>query len=153
MGRSAFERRNYEIPIEICFVWDGEVSKAQSSNHCKRSMLESIPAKIAPLPSYPTEMSRTKWSLNLSCPYLNSRSGGKKQVKIARPDEVLTWTGYPAGGVPPFGHPRPLPTWIDPGVLEQAMIYGGGGRADVLLSMQAAELQSLVGAEVVSVCR
>ena len=30
-----------------------------------------------------------------------SRLGvGKKQVKIAKPDEVLTWTGFPAGGVP-----------------------------------------------------
>ena len=82
-----------------------------------------------------------------------SRLGvGKKQVKIAKPDEVLTWTGFPAGGVPPFGHLQLLSTWIDPGVLEQGMIFGGGGQADVLLAMQAADLPSIVDAKVVPVC-
>ena len=78
---------------------------------------------------------------------------GKKQVRIARPEQVLTWTGYSAGGVPPFGHPQLLPTWIEPEVLEQDLIYGGGGQADVLLRMRAADLPSLVQAEVVAVCR
>lgn len=83
-----------------------------------------------------------------------SRLGiGKKQVKIAKPDEVLTWTGFPAGGVPPFGHLQLLPTWIDPGVLEQEMIFGGGGQDDILLRMQAADLLSVVDAELVPVCQ
>jgi len=77
---------------------------------------------------------------------------GKKQVRIASPDQVLAQTGYPVGGVPPFGHPRPLPTWIDPAVLEQGTIYGGGGDDSVLLRMQAADLLSAAAAEVISVC-
>jgi Cys-tRNA(Pro) deacylase len=77
---------------------------------------------------------------------------GKKQVKIARPEEVLTWTGYPVGGVPPFGHLRPLPTWIDPAVLEQGTIYAGGGEATTLLRLHAADLPSLTDGVVVSVC-
>jgi prolyl-tRNA editing enzyme YbaK/EbsC (Cys-tRNA(Pro) deacylase) len=83
-----------------------------------------------------------------------SRLGvGKKQVKIARPEQVLNWTGYPAGGVPPFGHSQLLPTWIDPAVLEQDLIFGGGGKADVLLRIRAADLHSVIQAEVVPVCR
>lgn len=77
---------------------------------------------------------------------------GKKQVRIARPDQVLAETGYQVGGVPPFGHLRPLPTWIDPAVLEQEMIYGGGGDDSVLLQMRAADLLSAAAAQVVSVC-
>ncbi len=77
---------------------------------------------------------------------------GKKQVRIASPDQVLAQTGYPVGGVPPFGHLQPLPTWIDPAVLEQGMIYGGGGDDSVLLRMRAADLLSAAAAEVVSVC-
>ena len=76
----------------------------------------------------------------------------KRQVRIAKPDEVLVWTGYPIGGVPPFGHPQSLPTWIDPAVLEQGTIYGGGGEDAVLLCMRAADLPSLLDAEVVPVC-
>ena len=30
---------------------------------------------------------------------------GKKQIKLADAETVLRLTGYPAGGVPPFGHP------------------------------------------------
>jgi prolyl-tRNA editing enzyme YbaK/EbsC (Cys-tRNA(Pro) deacylase) len=78
---------------------------------------------------------------------------GKKQVKIAKPTEVLTWTGYPVGGVPPFGHPHPLPTWIDPAVLEQEMIYGGGGEPTALLRLLAADLPKLTNGDVVALSK
>jgi len=77
---------------------------------------------------------------------------GKKQVKIAKPEEVLHWTGFPAGGVPPFGHPQPLRTWIDPAVLEQDLIYGGGGDENTLMRLRAADLLAPTKAEIVSVC-
>jgi Cys-tRNA(Pro) deacylase len=77
---------------------------------------------------------------------------GKKQVRIATPEQVEAWTGYPAGGVPPFGHARPLPTWIDPAVLEQEVIYGGGGDEQTLLRIETASLVAATAGEVVSVC-
>ena len=77
---------------------------------------------------------------------------GKKQVKLASPDEVLRWCGYPVGGVPPFGHPAPLRTWVDPAVLAQSMVYGGGGTESVLLYIRPAELQAVTGAEAVALC-
>ena len=40
--RRAFERINYQIPVEISFVRDGNISSAQSLNHCQGGMcLES----------------------------------------------------------------------------------------------------------------
>ncbi|MDQ7031050.1 MAG: YbaK/EbsC family protein [Ardenticatenia bacterium] len=40
---------------------------------------------------------------------------GRKKVRMATPDEVMQFTGYPVGGVPPFGHPTPCPpTPTDP---------------------------------------
>jgi hypothetical protein len=36
--RRAFERRNYQIPIEISFVRDGKILNARSLNHCERGM-------------------------------------------------------------------------------------------------------------------
>lgn len=77
---------------------------------------------------------------------------GKRQVKTAKPEEVLAWTGYPVGGVPPFGHHAPIATWIDLAVLDQETVFGGGGETGSLVRIQAATLVSLTGAEVVQVC-
>jgi prolyl-tRNA editing enzyme YbaK/EbsC (Cys-tRNA(Pro) deacylase) len=76
---------------------------------------------------------------------------GKKQVKIATPEQVLAWTGYPAGGVPPFGHPTRLRTWVDPAVLERETVYGGGGAESTLMCVHTADLLG-PHAEAVSVC-
>jgi prolyl-tRNA editing enzyme YbaK/EbsC (Cys-tRNA(Pro) deacylase) len=77
---------------------------------------------------------------------------GKKQVRIATAEQVEGWTGYPAGGVPPFGHARPLPTWIDPAVLEQTVVYGGGGDEETLMRVETAALVAATQGEVVPLC-
>jgi prolyl-tRNA editing enzyme YbaK/EbsC (Cys-tRNA(Pro) deacylase) len=64
----------------------------------------------------------------------------RRKLKIARPDEVLQATGYRVGTVPPFGHPNPLSTFVDSGVLEQKILYAGGGSIDTLLKIESTEL-------------
>jgi prolyl-tRNA editing enzyme YbaK/EbsC (Cys-tRNA(Pro) deacylase) len=71
---------------------------------------------------------------------------GKKQVKLADAETVLRLTGYPAGGVPPFGHPAPLPTLLDRAVLAWDAIYGGGGDDHTLLRIAPGELARVTGA-------
>lgn len=61
---------------------------------------------------------------------------GRKKVKLADPETVLQKTGYPVGTVPPFGHPQPLKTVIDPRVLERAQIYAGGGEHNAMLRLE-----------------
>lgn len=65
---------------------------------------------------------------------------GKKQVKLADRETVLRVTGYPAGGVPPFGHLAPLPTLIDRRIQAMAVVYGGGGDDRTLLRVRPEEL-------------
>ena len=72
---------------------------------------------------------------------------GKKQVKLADPETVLRLTGYPAGGVPPFGHPAPLPTLLDRAVAAWDAVYGGGGDDHTLLRVAPGELARVTGAE------
>ena len=72
---------------------------------------------------------------------------GKKQIKLAHGETVLRLTGYPAGGVPPFGHPAPLLTLLDRGVLAWDVIYGGGGDDRTLLRVAPEELGRVTGAE------
>lgn len=76
---------------------------------------------------------------------------GKKQIKLADAETVLRLTGYPAGGVPPFGHPTPLLTLLDRGVLAWAAVYGGGGDDRTLLRVAPDELARVTGAEWIQV--
>ncbi len=75
---------------------------------------------------------------------------GRKKVRVARAEEVLEATGYPAGAVPPFGHRQPLPTYIDPRVLEGDAAYAGGGAHDALLKIAPAALLEATQATVVA---
>ncbi|HUS85123.1 MAG: YbaK/EbsC family protein [Anaerolineales bacterium] len=73
---------------------------------------------------------------------------GRKRVRLADENQVQTSTGYPVGAVPPFGHPEPLLTIIDPGVLEHDMVYAGGGASDHLIRVETAEILRVTQGEV-----
>ena len=72
---------------------------------------------------------------------------GKKQVRLADAATVLRLTGYPAGGVPPFGHRTRVPVLLDRAVLAWDVIYGGGGDDRTLLRIAPGELARAAGAE------
>lgn len=76
---------------------------------------------------------------------------GKKRVRLAPPDLALAATGYPVGAMPPFGHAQPVPTLLDRHVLDQEVIFGGGGAVDYLLRIRPAELLRVTQAQVVTV--
>ena len=62
-------------------------------------------------------------------------------------ETVLRLTGYPAGGVPPFGHATAVPALLDAAVQRWEVIYGGGGDDHTLLRIAPAELARVTGAE------
>jgi len=55
------------------------------------------------------------------------------------------------GSMPPFGHKQRLRTFIDPAVMELAVIYGGGGVVDAMLRLTPAELLRVTAGELVAV--
>jgi prolyl-tRNA editing enzyme YbaK/EbsC (Cys-tRNA(Pro) deacylase) len=80
----------------------------------------------------------------------------RKKVRMAAADVVLEVTGYPAGGVPPFGHRTAVPALLDAAVLagradDAATVYGGGGDEETMLEITLAELLRVVQPEVLSV--
>ena len=77
----------------------------------------------------------------------------RKQVRLAEAEQVLALTGYVVGTVPPVGLKTPMPAFIDPAVLENEVIYAGGGGVNALLKMRSAELQRVTQAEVLAVLR
>ncbi len=78
---------------------------------------------------------------------------GRKQVRMATPEEILRITGYPVGGVPPFGHRRTLPTLIDGSALAASPVYAGGGDDHTLLELTPGTLKEATGGRVVDVVR
>lgn len=72
---------------------------------------------------------------------------GKNQVKLAPAEVVLDELGYPAGGVPPFGHRRRLPVIVDASIQAFAgddVIYGGGGDDRTMMALTVDELIRVV---------
>ncbi len=86
---------------------------------------------------------------------VTSRYGvGKKRAKLAPVDTVLELLGYPAGGVPPFGHRTRVPVIIDASVLALAarhdgVIFGGGGDDKTMMRLTVGELARVTQADCV----
>jgi len=54
------------------------------------------------------------------------------------------------GGMPPFGHRRPLPVLLEAAVLEQPVVYAGGGSDGAMLRISPRELLRATAARLVS---
>lgn len=70
---------------------------------------------------------------------------GRKRVSLAPAQLVLATIGYPAGGVPPFGHAHTLPVFLDASVVESAdayasIFYAGGGDDHTMMRLHLADL-------------
>lgn len=51
----------------------------------------------------------------------------RKSLSLAEPEQAYKITGYPTGGIPPVGHKKPLPVFMDKGVLGLDYAWAGGG--------------------------
>lgn len=67
--------------------------------------------------------------------------------KIARadPDFVRAATGFAIGGVPPFGHPAPIRTFVDRDLLGLDPLWAAAGTPFAVFRLTAAELLALTG--------
>lgn len=65
---------------------------------------------------------------------------GAKNVSLASPEEVLKHTGCEIGSVPPFGHPRPLKTYLDREILEEDEVNFNIGEHTRSIRMRAKDL-------------
>lgn len=74
----------------------------------------------------------------------------KKRVRLATPVQTLASTGYPVGGVPPFGHPTPLQTFIDSAVRQQQWVYAGAGGPRLVMRISTVDLIQITSGTVTS---
>ncbi len=65
-----------------------------------------------------------------------------KDVRLAREAEVLAYSGYPPGGVPPFNKVKRA--YADPGVLRNNTSIVGGGDVNKLVEIRTSDIMRLV---------
>ncbi len=66
---------------------------------------------------------------------------GEENLRMATPEEVLQYTGYPIGGVSPFGLPEGLRAVLDAAALEQEKVNTGSGIAEIGIELTSEELK------------
>jgi prolyl-tRNA editing enzyme YbaK/EbsC (Cys-tRNA(Pro) deacylase) len=71
------------------------------------------------------------------------------EVRPATPEEVRAATGFPVGGVPPFGHG--LPVVVDVTLLEQESVWAAGGDGHSLFDVDPQVLVTCTRATVAAI--
>jgi prolyl-tRNA editing enzyme YbaK/EbsC (Cys-tRNA(Pro) deacylase) len=71
---------------------------------------------------------------------------GAAEARRANADEVRAATGYAIGGTPPFGHPMPIPAFIDQDLFGYGDIWAAAGTPDSVFRTTPQELRSATGA-------
>lgn len=72
---------------------------------------------------------------------------GAQSVERADGNAVRAATGYAIGGVPPFGHVRPLTVLMDRALLQYDVLWAAAGRPDAVFAVAPADLARAAGAE------
>jgi Cys-tRNA(Pro) deacylase len=73
------------------------------------------------------------------------------QARRADGDEARSATGYAIGGVPPFGHARPLTVVVDRDLLAHERVWAAAGLPDAVFAIAPEELVRVSGGTVADV--
>ncbi len=71
-----------------------------------------------------------------------------KSVKIASDEIAEKVTGYPTGGIPPVGHKKRLPVYLDQQVLSNECVWSGGGTRTRLVKLKVQDITKLVAPQI-----
>lgn len=83
-------------------------------------------------------------------PALLAAALGARDVRRANGDEARAATGFAIGGIPPFGHLRPIAVLIDARLLRHATVWAAAGLPDAVFSVAPGTLRDVAGARVAS---
>ena len=72
---------------------------------------------------------------------------------VQKPDAdfVVEQTGFVIGGVPPLGHPQPIPTFIDEDLLQYSEIWAAAGNPHAVFRLTPTDLVTTSGGKVVKI--
>lgn len=76
-------------------------------------------------------------------------AAGSMGARRADGDEARAATGFAIGGVPPFGHARPVRVLIDRDLLAYERVWAAGGLPDAVFAIDPADLIRASGGSIV----
>ncbi len=71
-----------------------------------------------------------------------------RPVRRADADLVRAATGFAIGGVPPLGHARPLPVYVDQDLMDYDTVYAAAGTPNSVFPIAPADLRRVTGGTV-----
>ena len=80
-------------------------------------------------------------------------AAGASSTGRASAEQVREATGYPVGGVPPFGHATPLQTFVDDDLLGFDVVWAAAGTPHLNFSIAPEELVRVSGGTVADLAR
>lgn len=83
---------------------------------------------------------------------LAAAAGGERCSRVDA-DVVREATGFPIGGVPPFGHSTPLPVFVDPDLLDHDVVWAAAGTWNDVFSLTPGDLVAASGGTVTDLKR
>ncbi len=78
---------------------------------------------------------------------------GRKKVRIADAETTVAETGYAPGGVPPVGHRRALPVWIDETLSRFETVYAAAGEENAIFAVPYETLVEVTGGRVADLAK
>lgn len=82
------------------------------------------------------------------------RGVGRKQVKIATPEQLVEIYGYPPGAMPPLPYRTPdIPVYLDDTLSRFDLVYAAGGAHNAIFPIELARLAEITCAQVLNVVK
>jgi prolyl-tRNA editing enzyme YbaK/EbsC (Cys-tRNA(Pro) deacylase) len=73
---------------------------------------------------------------------------GGAEARRATPEEAREATGFAVGGTPPFGHPAPVPVFVDRDLLQYEQVWAAAGTPDSVFPIAPEDLVRLSNGQV-----
>ncbi len=67
--------------------------------------------------------------------------------------QVRAWTGFAIGGIPPFGHERPMKTFLDRDLLAFDEVWAAAGTPNAVFEINPRELARATGATIIALAQ
>jgi Cys-tRNA(Pro) deacylase len=137
MNLTAFLIKNN---IEFEFLEKKSTHHAQEASEVSNIPLEKIAKTIV----FTDQDSRPLIAIiradhNVSRHKLQSHSGSKS-VRLASEEIAEKATSYPTGGIPPIGHRKKLPVFLDKELLNREYVWCGGGTRTRLVKLKIKDI-------------